>query len=139
MVVGESEGFITGRFQHAHAARHFRAQRPPRRPQHQLLLVADRQRIGDKAEPFDVAAFATEAISRGATGGPAVVDDALAGLDDMTCRSVLADLAQRAEAGTLPQIVYLTGDVRVLAWAIGLPATVGGVAGAVSPTPEPER
>lgn len=89
-------------------------------------------------EVLDVPTFVLGAVDRlePPAGGTVVLDDAFARLGDDDCTAVLTALAGRP--GGRP-LVYLTDDVRVLSWAIGLPPDVGGVAGAVTPTPRPEQ
>ncbi len=55
-----------------------------------------------------------------------ILDDPLLDLDGETVGAMLAQLPQALEGR---EVTYLTSDPRVLAWAVALPAEVGGVAG----------
>ena len=55
VISGQRKRIIGGGRQHRHPARHFRTQGAPGGAQHQFLLVADRERVGDEAEALDVA------------------------------------------------------------------------------------
>ena len=54
MVIRQGERRISHSLQPRDPARHLCPQGPPGRPQHQLLLVTYRQRIGDEPESLDM-------------------------------------------------------------------------------------